>query len=362
MAEEASTLQFGIQSTTATWVAFNNMVLKYKGKDAVAAKRTEFQQLLQTAADYLASLDGEIPSSILDDANDKLLEMDQEYDSVEEYQQAINAVQELMANAEECATVYESIQADITQLSEKLNTHQNEPDAETWAGLSNRVNETALSAESSSSIEQLNECSLKLEAIAYEFGFAIASPEEPFEYYTSGDATDFEGWITGGTSDSNNGNNLWYVTTRTSAPTGNFYEMWGSDATNYAYREATLPVGLYKLSVNIASSETCEFVFDVATSPIEAWGEGQIAESEYFGVLEEKTVQFGIQSVTANWVCFNNLTLLYLGSDIPDAIDGNEMTAEKNSQAVTTTITGINVAAPAYPGIYIIGGKKVFVK
>ena len=366
MAEAAETLQFGLQSTTATWVAFNNMVLKYKGKDAVAAKRNEFQQTLSDIADYFATLDGLVPEPILTDASDKLLEMDQEYESVEEYQQAIDQAKALRASVEECVELYAELKSIATELREALDFHQNLPDATIWSDTDSKLSQLLQDAAECKDAEELTSVAFELLDLKSSYCFAIASPDEPYIYYCSGDAESLEGWITGGVSDSNNGNNLWYVCTRTTAPVGDFFEMWGSVSTNYAYVEFELPAGLYKMSANIASSETCEFYFQGATYPIEPWGEGQVAESDYFGLGEAATVQFGIQSTTANWVCFNNLTLYYLGSEIPESISqvrSEKSGANKNVFDLTGRRIQSNQLAPSTPsGLYIIGGRKVFVK
>ena len=360
MADPAEVLQFGVQSTTATWVAFNNMVLEYKGKDAQAAKRAEFQQKLQDAGDYIATLDGMLPKAILDNANDQLMEMDQDYDSVEEYQEAINKIAELIESVDACKDAFASAKELADTIQSLLDNHKNLPDADTWNNTNTQLSEVKDGLDKCESIEDIA-ATILIESLLYtEYGMAIASEEEPFCYTSSGDADDFDDWITGGTSESNNGNNLWYVTTRTSAPTGKFYEMWGSSATNYAYLEENLPAGLYKMEVNMASSEACEFYFNGATSPITASLEGAVVESEYFAIDENKTVQYGVQSTTANWVCFNNLKLYYCGKEIPEGINSVIGTRDIGDKDMFN-LAGQKVDK-AYKGIIIQNGRKVLQK
>ena len=357
--EPAETLQFGLYSDNGKWVDFNNMKLEYKGEDAVAAVRNEYQSQLTAAKDYLVEYDGLVPQQAMDDFSDYLGDEDPyEYETVE----ALEEAKATLAQKIEGLTALKDAYADYLSLKEKLEAiDATLSDEELEAALADAADAVAKSA----TVEEVNAVVEKLEAVYRVYGMKTASIENPFLVFETGDITSLEGWVTDGTSDSNNGNNLWYLSTRTSDPVGATMEMWGSVASNYAYVPvANLPAGAYRLTVIGASSEpvTLSFNGEQASEAVMLSTSEEAYASALFvlGEAQESTL-VGLNA-PATWVAIKNIQLEYLGTD-------NEITIGINAVAhpsASATSRLYNLSGQAvdasYKGIVIKNGKKYWQK
>lgn len=74
----------------------------------------------------------------------------------------------------------------------------------------------------------------------------------------------------------------------------------------------------------------------------------------------------GIEKVSgnrpANWIVADNFRIKYLGVDPGSAIDGVVVEPEQEGPTVIYNLQGIRVAEPQQSGLYIVNGKKVFIK
>lgn len=65
---------------------------------------------------------------------------------------------------------------------------------------------------------------------------------------------------------------------------------------------------------------------------------------------------------TDNWIVADNFRIKYLGVDPMNAIEGVVVEPEQEGPTVIYNLQGIRVAEPQQSGLYIVNGKKVFIK
>lgn len=309
--EAADALRFGIYSADGSWVLFNKLKLVYKGQDAVRAMRNQFLDELNTARTYAESLESTLPESVFNTFTDYLMEQEDAadgFDSVEAFQAAFEELsqkQTELAACNEASQTYHATAEKATALAEEA---QN-------ADFDAIIAAAQTAFAQATSVADIEACTAALNDALYTYGMQFASFDRPFEIYASGEITSLEGWVTDGTSESNNGNNNWYLSNRSSEPTGHVMEMWGSNKSNHAYREfANLPAGAYRVSVLAGSSEPISLYFNgtVATQQ-EANSNGQTFTATFVLVAEQESTYIGVEA-PPTWVAFNNLKVEYCGN------------------------------------------------
>lgn len=303
-------LKFGLYSADGNWVAFNQVQLVYKGDDAVAAIRYEYQQALKDAEEFVTTYDGLVPATIMADYADFVYEEEPEdYETVEALESAKATLSAKVADLEACKQAY----ADYQTLSETLSELDDRIQDGDLKDLLEKAKADVAKATSLADIEAQVDILTK----AYRaYGLAYASKDNPFAVLNLDGISSFDGWVTGGESSSNNGSNNWYLSQRTSAPVGQVMEMWGSNKENYAYKKvADLPAGAYRVSVLAGASAPIALYFNENVYALETTPDGT-EEVSYVFVLPaaQDTTLIGWQA-PATWVAVQSLKVEYLGNE-----------------------------------------------
>jgi len=189
--------------------------------------------------------------------------------------------------------------------------------------------------------------------------------------YESGTQMVMSDWITNGYSTSGNGDNIWYLD-------GGTMVKWGEAAQNYAYKQyVNMPAGTYTLSMFVRTvsgqqmfigGSAADGTDDLAVIDTPNNGEGQYISVTYTSDETIPAFCFGIRdnnpAAAANyWCCFTGVVLSYEG-DAATAISGVTMAPQTARGIYDLSGRCVNAtnSKALQPGVYIIDGKKTFIK
>lgn len=350
LAEAAEYIQFGVYTFNGNWVSFHDLVLVYKGQNALAAMRIEYSNRLDDALALMDEFYGLIPEKTMDIFSDYLYEEkgkveDGKYETIESLEDAMDELTQHISNVTAVKKAYE-IYADFVEKIRELADTTNDKD------FNEAISNAAADIEECTTVETIQTIVSTLNAAYMTCGIKYATQETPFLVFETGDITNLNDWVTGGTYTRNNGNNLWYLTSRSTPPVGAVLEMWGTAQSNYAYvKVPSLPAGVYKIAVLGLASEHIGIHFngistamDYTLTESETSDEGEdmeTASSVFALTAAQDTILVGIDA-PATWVSVRNIKIYYLGNKgVFDIAKEQLNTIIENAQTIIDAAEGV---------------------
>lgn len=151
------------------------------------------------------------------------------------------------------------------------------------------------------------------------------------------------------------------------------YKTVYGDGANYLYNSkgtivsqtlSGLKSGYYRLSAMVGSDENNTVTLfagdSVATVTAHSFGKHYLTVAVIDGILVDNTGELTIGVKADNWYNADDFKLVFVGNSETDAIEALEI-ANETSKGIYT-ILGAKVKATTDPGLYIINGKKTYVR
>lgn len=314
-------------STTANWVAWDNVVLYYYG-DETAYMIHKLQELNDSLAILHDELNGLIPTALT-----QLLKQGIEPtgNTAQDYTQAVQSAQTLIEEAHACIETYSTVNNLYTQVQAISNvTDYTETTQGAHQTLVNRLSQTAQAIESSTSADSLTTTYNNLFNAAYTY-IASATPTGSARFditflLTNPDLTGFTTWAAadGWNTDMTTGN-CQVMTNSTVTADDNytyFYEYWSTTAQEegfLVYQYPTLPAGAYTVTCHAFATDDddqlCTPYISLSAGDLDGTmvRNSTLTQVETsFNVTEEDNIKIGLKAHTdnqANWVGLGYMNL-----------------------------------------------------
>lgn len=365
---ESNNIKIGIvnnDTETDRWTIFRDFTLKYYGS---AIDLTPYQEALAAAVAQVTAFEETIPAAAYDQLTNAVNEQNKEYDTVEGYQTATAAVENLIAEAKKLQTSY----AAYLTLESEVQALYDVADYEEITEGSHETLGTALSTAktnivTATTIDDVNTIAETLKGAGatyagsanptgeakFNLTFMLTNPDVS-SFPSRTDRADIPGWYT----DQTDGNSQTMTNDAATSEDGtktHFFEYWSNPAkanNEFAlYQKVTLPPGTFDISCyafaqdQYAGQNSVGVFFYANDTQGSAVSTARLTEASLSFINDaEQEVKIGLKTLTGNtynWMGIGYMELYKVPANTTEYMintDGIE------NAAVVATIDGVEVS------------------
>ena len=365
---ESNNIKIGIvnnDTETDRWTIFRDFTLKYYGS---AIDLTPYQEALAAAVAQVTAFEETIPAAAYDQLTNAVNEQNKEYDTVEGYQTATAAVENLIAEAKKLQTSY----AAYLTLESEVQALYDVADYEEITEGSHETLGTALSTAktnvvTATTIDDVNTIAETLKGAGatyagsanptgeakFNLTFMLTNPDVS-SFPSRTDRADIPGWYT----DQTDGNSQTMTNDAATSEDGtktHFFEYWSNPAkanNEFAlYQKVTLPPGTFDISCyafaqdQYAGQNSVGVFFYANDTQGSAVSTARLTEASLSFINDaEQEVKIGLKTLTGNtynWMGIGYMQLYKVPANTTEYMintDGIE------NAAVVATIDGVEVS------------------
>lgn len=365
---ENNNIKIGIvnnDTETDRWTIFRDFTLKYYGS---AIDLTPYQEALAAAVAQVTAFEETIPAAAYDQLTNAVNDQNKEYDTVEGYQTATTAVENLIAEAKKLQTSY----AAYLTLESEVQALYDVADYEEITEGSHETLGTALSTAktnvvTATTIDDVNTIAETLKGAGatyagsanptgeakFNLTFMLTNPDVS-SFPSRTDRADIPGWYT----DQTDGNSQTMTNDAATSEDGtktHFFEYWSNPAkanNEFAlYQKVTLPPGTFDISCyafaqdQYAGQNSVGVFFYANDTQGSAVSTARLTEASLSFINDaEQEVKIGLKTITGNtynWMGIGYMELYKVPANTTEYMintDGIE------NAAVVATIDGVEVS------------------
>lgn len=366
--DESNNIKIGIvnnDTETDRWTIFRDFTLKYFG---ATIDLTPYKEALAAAVAKVSALEETIPTAAYDQLASNVSEQNKEYDSVEGYQTATAAVENLIAEAKKLQAPYAAfltLESEVQALYEVADYEEITEGSHDALGTALSTAKTNIAT--ATTIEDVNTIAGTLRAAGatyagaanptgeakFNLTFMLTNPDvSPFPAATKRE--DIPGWYT----DQPDGNSQTMTNAAATSEDGtktHFFEYWSNPAkanNEFAlYQKVTLPPGTFDISCyafaqdQYAGQNSVGVYFYANDTQGSSVSTARLTEASLSFINDaEQEVKIGLKTITGNtynWMGIGYMELYKVPANTTEYMintDGIE------NAAVVATIDGVEVS------------------
>lgn len=363
--DESNNIKIGIvnnDTETDRWTIFRDFTLKYYGS---AIDLTPYQEALAAAVAQVTAFEETIPAAAYDQLTNAVNDQNKEYDTVEGYQTATAAVENLIAEAKKLQTSYTA----YLTLESEVQALYDVADYEEITEGSHETLGTALSTAktnvvTATTIDDVNTIAETLKGAGatyagsanptgeakFNLTFMLTNPDVS-SFPSRTDRADIPGWYT----DQTDGNSQTMTNDAATSEDGtktHFFEYWSNPAkanNEFAlYQKVTLPPGTFDISCyafaqdQYAGQNSVGVFFYANDTQGSAVSTARLTEASLSFINDaEQEVKIGLKTITGNTYNWMGIGYMQLYKVPANTTEYAINTAEAQNATVIATVDGV---------------------